>query len=261
MSLARRSFAGRITALACAASLSSAGALAWAADVKVAVAANFAAPVKVLADEFRRSTGHSVQVSLGSTGKLYAQISNGAPFEALLSADVASVEKLEVAGLAVAGTRFTYAIGRLVLWSSQPGVVDPAGQVLKSGSFKHLAIANPQLAPYGAAAVQTLRSLSLHDKLVPRLVLGESITQAHQYVASGNAELGFVALSQVSEDGRIAGGSSWLVPQGLHSPIRQDAVLLSRGRESVAARAWLDFLKSGAARDTIRRHGYEVPTE
>jgi molybdate transport system substrate-binding protein len=236
------------------------GAPASGAEVKVAVAANFAAPAKGLAEDFRRASGHTAALSLGSTGKLVAQIVNGAPFEVLLSADEAAPRELETTNHAVPGTRFTYAVGRLVLWSPKAGVVDAGGAVLKTGSFRHLAIANPRLAPYGAAAVETLRNLGLHDALGARLVTGESITQAFQYVASGNAELGFVALSQVQADG-TPGGSSWVVPQTLHAPIRQDAVLLAKGRDNEAARAWLAFLRSPAARPTLRRFGYEDPAE
>jgi molybdate transport system substrate-binding protein len=158
----------------------------------------------------------------------------------------------------VAESRFTYAVGRLVLWSAQPGVVDPQGEVLRKSRFQHLAIANPKLAPYGAAAVETLRSLKLLDALQPRIVQGENIAQAYQFVATGNAELGFVALSQVMAEGRIASGSAWVVPASMHKPILQDAVLLQAGKGHAAAEAWLKFLAGAKAREVIRSFGYET---
>lgn len=227
-----------------------------AAEVQVAVAANFTATMQRLAPMFEQQTGHKVVASYGSTGKFFAQISNGAPFEVFLAADDETPAKLERSSAAVAGSRFTYATGRLVLWSRQPGVVDSKGEVLRSDSFERLAIADPKLAPYGAAAVQTLRSLGLLERLQPRLVTGENITQAHQFVATGNAQLGFVALSQVQADGRIAKGSGWVVPANLHEPIVQQAVLLAAGRENTAARALLEFLRGEPARAVIRQAGY-----
>ena len=176
-----------------------------------------------------------------------------------LSADDETPARLEKEGDAVAGSRFTYAVGRLMLWSAQPNTVDAQGAVLKTGNFKHLALAAPHLAPYGAAAVQTLTQLGLLTALQPRFVQGESIGQTYSFVASGNAELGFVALSQVFENGRINQGSGWIVPASLHEPLRQDAVLLTRSRDKAAARALLAFLQGSKARGLIRAFGYETP--
>lgn len=231
---------------------------ASAAEVQVAVAANFTAPMQRLAPLFEQQTGHKVVAAYGSTGKFFSQINNGAPFEVFLAADDETPARLERNGGAVIGTRFTYAVGRLVLWSRQTGVVDGNGEVLRGDGFGRLAIADPKLAPYGAAAVQTLRSLGLLERLQPRFVTGESITQTHQFVATGNAPLGFVALSQVQADGRIAEGSGWVVPASLHEPIVQQAVLLTKGRDNPAARALLDFLRSEPARALIRSYGYDL---
>ena len=231
---------------------------AHAGEVQIAVAANFAAPAKLIAAEFERETGHKPQLSFGGTGKFYAQIRNGAPFEVLLAADDETPAKLAQEGVAVAGSRYTYATGRLALWSSRPGYVDDKGEVVRKGNFRHLAIANPRLAPYGAAAVEVMSALKLLDAVQPRFVQGENIAQAHQFVASGNAELGFVALSQIMQDGRIAAGSAWIVPADLHQPIRQDAVLLNKGRGHPAAEAWLGFLKGDKAKAIIRGFGYEI---
>lgn len=227
-----------------------------AAEVLVAVAANFSAPMLKIAAAFERDTGHKATLSIGSTGRFYAQIRNGAPFQLLLSADDATPARLEQEGFAVPGTRFTYAIGRLVLWSRHVGLVDDHGDVLRNGSFQRLALADPRLAPYGAAAVQTLTQLGLLQSLQPRFVTGENIAQAWQFVSTGNAELGFVALSQVYADGRITQGSGWIVPDTLHAPIRQDAVLLQAGRDNPAARALLGYLKGEATRALIRAQGY-----
>lgn len=235
----------------------SAPALVGAEVVRVAAAANVAAPLAVLQAAFEKSTGHVLRVSLGATGKLQAQIVHGAPFDVLLAADVATPARLEKDGHAVAGTRFTYATGRLVLWSANAGVVDAQGKVLAQGSYRHLALANPQTAPYGAAAVEVLERLGLRAQLQPRWVLGESVAQAWQFVASGNAELGLVAQSQVVQDGRLRSGSAWLVPADLHAPLRQDAVLLRRGADNDGARAFLVFLRGATARDILRRHGFE----
>ena len=234
---------------------------ARADEVRVAVAANFAAPVQAIAADFEQATGHKVAISLGSTGKLSAQIRNGAPYEVLLAADSETPSRLEAERLAVAASRFTYAVGRLVLWSPRPGEVDSQGEVLRSGRFAHLAICNPQLAPYGAAAVQTMRALGVYDRVAPRLVQGENVAQAYQFIASGNAELGFVALSQVTDNGQMRAGSAWIVPATLYSPIRQDAVLLNPGRDKAAPRAFLDWLRQARALATIRSFGYEVPGE
>jgi molybdate transport system substrate-binding protein len=229
---------------------------AGAAEVQVAVAANFAAPMARIAQAFAAQSGHHAVVSVGATGQLYAQIRNGAPFEVFLAADAATPAKLEDEGLAVAGQRFTYATGKLVLYSATPGYVDDHGAVLKTGKFAHLALANPATAPYGAAGQQVLQSLGLLDVLRPRIVQGESIGQAFQFVASGNVELGFVALSQAAPPGQGPGGSMWIVPQDLYRPILQDAVLLKKGEGHEAASALLRFLRSDAARDIIRAYGY-----
>lgn len=228
-----------------------------AAEVNVAVAANFLAPMQRIAADFERESGHRLRLSAGATGKFYAQIRNGAPFDVLLAADDTTPARLVDEGAAVAGTRFTYAIGRLVLWSPVAGFVDERGEVLRRGTFRHLALANPRTAPYGAAAVEVLRRLGLADSLAPRLVTGENIAQTHQFVVSGNAELGFVALSQVWADGRLTGGSMWRIPTGLHEPIRQDAVLLGAGRDNPGARALLDFLRGPRVDGVVRAFGYE----
>ena len=229
-----------------------------AGEVQVAVAANFAVPVAQLAPGFQAATGHTLKVSVGATGKFYSQIVAGAPFEVLLSADDETPRRLLAEGLAVRGSVFTYALGKLVLWSAKPGVVDGQGAVLGTGRFTHLAIANPKTAPYGAAAVQVMRSLGLAEALGPRLVTAESIGQAYQFVSTGNADLGFVALSQVAAPGKPTAGSYWLVPPTLHDAIRQDAVLLKAGEKNPAAAAWLAYLKSPVAQALIRSFGYEL---
>lgn len=233
------------------------GADARAAEVSVAVAANFAAPLKRIAAAFEQHSGHRVLSAVGSTGSLYAQVVHGAPFQVFLSADQKTMARLESEGHAVAGSRYTYATGRLALWSAQPGLVDDRGEVLRGARFQRLAIANPKLAPYGAAALEALDQLGLRGTLQPRIVQGENIAQVHQFIASDNAQLGFVALSQVVQEGRLTGGSVWVVPRGLHAPLKQDAALLKRGADSAAARAFLEFLRSDAARAIIRAHGYE----
>jgi molybdate transport system substrate-binding protein len=229
-----------------------------AAEVKVAVAANFAQPMKEIAAEFEKETGHKVALSQGATGKFYAQISNGAPFEILLSADDETPTKLVREGKAVAGTQFTYAIGRLVLWSPDASLVDQGGGVLKTDKFKFLSIANARVAPYGRAAVQTMQKLGVLTALEPRVVQGESITQTHQFVSSGNAQLGFVALSQVWEGGKLKSGSAWIVPEEMHEPLRQDVVLLNPGKDSKAAAALIAYLKSDKATKIIERYGYKL---
>ena len=230
---------------------------ALADEVQVAIAANFTAPIKLIAADFEKDTGHKTVLSFGATGKFYAQITNGAPFEVFLSADDTTPARLEKEGAAVSGSSFTYATGKLVLWSAKPGVVDAQGDVLKKGDFKTLAIAAPKLAPYGAAAVETLAKLGLTAAVEPKLVTGESIGQAFSFVSTGNADLGFVALSQVYEGGKIKTGSGWIVPANLHSPIRQDAVLLTKGKDNQAAAALMTFLKTEKAKAVIRSFGYE----
>ena len=231
---------------------------AGAAEVQVAVAANFAGPLQRIAAAFEKDTGDHVQVTSGATGKLRAQIENGAPFEVLLAADDKAPADLEGEKLAVPGTRFTYALGKLVLWSTKPGFVDAAGAVLKQGHFDHLAVANPRLAPYGAAGMQVIAALGLSSALQPKIVQGESVAQAAQFVSSGSAELGFVALSQVAAPDQPAVGSYWLVPANLYAPIRQDAVLLQRGASSRTARALLEYLKGPRAKEVIRAYGYAL---
>lgn len=231
---------------------------AHAASVSVAVAANFTAPMQAIAQAFQQDTGHTTQLAFGSSGNFYAQIKNGAPFQVFLSADEAKPIKLEQAGLAVAGSRFTYALGSLVLWSNRPGFVDGKGEVLRRGNFNKLAIANPKLAPYGQAAVEVLTNLGLYHALSAKLVRGENIAQTYQFVMSGNATLGFVALSQVMQHGKLTGGSGWIVPDKLHTPIRQDAVLLLPGKDNLAAEALLLYLKSARARAIIKSFGYQI---
>lgn len=229
---------------------------AHADTVSVAVAANFTAPMQKIAAAFEADTGHKAELSFGATGKFYAQITHGAPFQVLLSADDTTPAKLEREGKAAPNSRFTYAIGTLVLWSAQANYVDAQGDVLKKGDFKHLAIANPKLAPYGAAAVQVMDKLGVASALQPRLVQGENIAQTFQFVSTGNAQLGFVALSQVMVDGKVRSGSAWQVPANLHDPIRQDAVLLNPGKDSPAAAALLTYLRSDKARAIIQSYGY-----
>jgi molybdate transport system substrate-binding protein len=231
--------------------------LTSATEVKVAVAANFAQTIKEISTVFEKETGHKIAITQGSTGKLYAQISQGAPFEVLLSADDETPEKLITEGKAITGTRFTYAIGRLALWSPKPDLVDEGGQVLKTDKFRFLAIANARVAPYGRAAVQVMQKLGVLASIEPRVVQGESITQTFQFVSTGNAQLGFVALSQINENGKIKSGSAWIVPENMHEQLRQDAVLLNPGKDSAAASALLNFLKSEKAKKIIAAHGYQ----
>lgn len=233
------------------------GSALHAEEVTVAVAANFSAPVQKIATAFAAATGHKATVVVGSTGKLYAQIKNGAPFQVLLSADDETPTRLGKEGAGVAASQFTYATGRLVLWSRQANLVDAKGDVLRGNAFAHLAIADPKLAPYGAAAVEVMGKLGLQAGVQSRLVQGESIGQAFQFVHTGNAELGFVALSQVMVDGKISEGSAWVVPANLHTPLRQDAIVLNAGKDSAAAAAFMAFLRSDAAKTVIRGFGYE----
>ncbi len=234
-------------------------ALARAGEVQVAVAANFAGPIARIGEAFTAATGHTLKVSTGATGKFYTQIVSGAPFEVLVAADDETPKKLIAEGHAVAGSNFTYALGKLVLWSVQPGFVDDQGAVLGSDKVKHLAIANPKVAPYGAAGLEVLKARGLTELVTPKLVTGESIAQAYQFVATGNAEIGFVALSQVAVPGKPVTGSYWVVPANLYGEIRQDAVLLKTGADNPAARALLDYLKSEPAKKVIREFGYGLP--
>ncbi len=226
-----------------------------AAEINVAVAANFTATAQEIAKKFQAETGKTVNLSFGSTGQLYTQITQGAPFDILLSADAARAKKAEDEGWGVTGSRFTYAIGKLVLWSADPDLADAEGAVLRNGNFTHLAIANPATAPYGAAAVEVMKALGVYASISPKIVQGENIIQTYQFVASGNAELGFVALSQVLE---APGGSYWRVPENLHAPILQDAVLLKAGEHNRFAAEFLAYLKSPQAISIIERHGYTL---
>jgi len=226
---------------------------AEADEIKVAVATNFVAAMNALVERFSQSSGHTVLVSAGSTGGHYAQIKNGAPFEAFFSADTERPRLLESEGLAVPGSRFLYAVGRVALWSKRPGYVDADGKILETGDFLHLAIANPELAPYGAAAHEVLTARGLWDRLQPRLVTGQDIGQAYSFVQTGNAELGFVAWAQLARPGAQIEGSYWLVPDSMHQPIEQEAVLL---RDVPAARALLEFVKGPEGREIIRSYGY-----
>ncbi|WPC65706.1 molybdate ABC transporter substrate-binding protein [Rhodoferax ferrireducens] len=233
-------------------------AVTLADQAQVAVAANFAEPIKAVAAVLEKTTGHTLKVTLGSTGKLYAQIKNGAPFDVLLAANTATPAALESDGLSTPGSRFSYATGKLVLWSADATKVDAKGDVLKSGNFRKVAYANPKTAPYGAAAVQVMDRLGLTSTLTPKLVQGESIGQAFNFVHTGNAELGFVAMSQVLEGGKLKGGSMWLIPQALYSPIQQDAVLLQHGANNPAAQALMKLLQSPNIKDLIRSYGYDI---
>lgn len=228
---------------------------AWADDLSVAVAANFSAPAQKIASAFTAATGHKVSLVVGSTGKLYAQIKNGAPFHVLLSADDEIPTRLVKEGSGAEGSQFTYAVGRLALWSKQAGVVDDKGAVLRS-DFGRLAIADPKLAPYGAAAMEVLEKQGLRSSLQSRIVQGESIGQTFQFVSTGNAALGFVSLSQVTQDGRLTEGSLWVVPAELHAPLKQDAVLLQTAKGHPAAKAFLAYLQSEPAKAVIRGYGY-----
>ena len=234
------------------------GQASWSATVLVAVAANFSKPMAEIVSQFEKATGHSVKLSFGSSGKFVSQLENGGPFEVLLSADEKGPEKLEQAGLTVPNTRFVYALGKLVLWSSKPNFVDDKGKILMTSNFKHLALADPKVAPYGAAAIDVLKKMKLLEKLQPLFVQGENIAQTYQFISTANAELGFLALSQVIENGKIAGGSSWIIPDNLHAPIRQGAVLMKIGAENPAAHALIDYLKSIPALAIIKKYGYDL---
>ncbi|WP_338477350.1 molybdate ABC transporter substrate-binding protein [Pseudomonas trivialis] len=231
---------------------------AQADEVQVAVAANFTAPIQAIAADFEKDTGHKLVASYGATGQFYTQIKNGAPFEVFLSADDTTAQKLENEGDTVKGSRFTYAVGTLALWSVKDGYVDAKGEVLKENQFKHLSIANPKAAPYGLAATQVLAKQGLTEQVKDKLVEGQNITQAYQFVSTGNAELGFVALSQIYKDGKVTHGSAWIVPASLHDPIKQDAVILTRGKDNAAAKALVDYLKGPKAAAVIKSYGYEL---
>jgi molybdate transport system substrate-binding protein len=231
----------------------------FAGEINAAVASNFSAPMRQIVELFQQESGDTVKLSFGSTGKFYTQIRQGAPFDVFVAADTATPQRLGGEGLTVSGSRFVYALGKLVLWSARPGYVDDRGRVLRKGDYEKLAIADPRLAPYGVAAKQTLEKLALWNSIRDKLVMGENITQAYQFAATGNAELGFVALSQVMRDGKLSAGSSWLVPADMYQPIRQSAVLLAGAKDKAAAQAFLAFLKSAKAAAVIRSYGYALP--
>ena len=229
-----------------------------AAEAQVAVAANFAEPVKAIAAVLEKTTGHTLKISVGATGGLYAQIKNGAPFDVMLAADTKTPAQLEADGLAQPGSRFTYATGKLVLWSADAAKVDSQGAVLRGSGFRKLAVANPKTAPYGAAAIEVIDKLGLSAALTPKLVQGESIGQTYNFAFTGNAEVAFVAMSQVLDGGRLKGGSMWVVPQNLYAPIQQDAVLLKRGANNEAAKALMTLLQSPNIKTLIRSYGYDL---
>ena len=230
-----------------------------AAEVSVAVTADFVAPLERLAPLFRKESGHTLKVTAGASGKLYAQIRKGAAFDIFLSADEEMPRQLMIDGLAVGGSRFVYATGRLVLWSVQPGFVDDKGQVLNRGNFDMLAIENPLFSPYGVAAKETLTKLTMWNAIQRKLDKGADAAETYQFAATERVELAFIPLSQVMRDGKVSKGSWWLVPEGMHKPIRQSAVLLSGAKDSAAAKAFLAFLQSEKARKTMRGFGYEFP--
>jgi molybdate transport system substrate-binding protein len=225
---------------------------AQAAQTNVAVAANFSDAANEIAQAFKAKTGHEAVLSFGSTGQFYTQITQDAPFEVFLAADDERPTKAVEEGFAVPGSQFTYAIGKLVLWSKDPHLVQGEA-TLKSGDFTKISIANPEAAPYGAAAVQAMKALGVYDQLAPKIVQGNNITQAFQFVQTGNAELGFVALAQVIDDKE---GSRWEVTDDLYDPIKQDAVLLKKGADNEAAKAFLEFLQGPEAEAIIARFGY-----
>lgn len=231
---------------------------ASADEVQVAVAANFTAPIQAIAADFEKDTGHKLVAAYGATGQFYTQIKNGAPFQVLLAADDSTPEKLEQEGDTVKGSRFTYAVGTLALWSAKQGYVDGKGDVLHKNQFQHLSIANPKTAPYGLAATQVLAKLKLTEATQAKLVEGQNITQAYQFVSTGNAELGFVALSQIYKNGEVSNGSAWIVPADLHDPIKQDAVILNKGKDNPAARALVEYLKGPKAAAVIKSYGYQL---
>lgn len=231
---------------------------AHADEVQVAVAANFTAPIQAIAKGFEADTGHKLVAAYGATGQFYTQIKNGAPFEVFLAADDTTPAKLESEGDTVKGSRFTYAVGTLALWSAKDGYVDGKGEVLKANQYQHLSIANPKAAPYGLAATQVLDKLNLTEATKAKIVEGQNITQAYQFVSTGNAELGFVALSQIYKDGKVTSGSAWIVPANLHDPIKQDAVILNKGKDSAAAKALVQYLKGPKAAAIIKSYGYEL---
>ena len=232
---------------------------AQAAEVSVATASNFVAPLAQVAVLFQKESGHTLKVSSAASGKLYAQIKGGARFDVFLSADEELPKQLLQEGLAVGGSRFVYATGRLVLWSAQPGLVDEKASVLNKGNFSTLAIANPVNSPYGVAAKETLTKLTMWNSIQRKLDKGDDLAQTYQLAASERDDLAFIALSQVMRDGKISQGSWWLVPPEMHKPIRQSAVLLSGAKDKEAAKVFLEFLKGEKARAVMRGFGYDLP--
>lgn len=230
-----------------------------AEEAMVAVAANFSAPMQQIAALFQKETGHQIKLSFGASGGIYAQIKNGAPFDLFLSADQLTPQKLEAEGLGVPNSRFTYATGQLVLWSKQEGLVDAKGHVLQNKSIQRIALANPKLAPYGAAAMETMTNLGLLKELQSKLVQGDNIAQTYQFVSTQNAQIGFVALSQVFANGNLTSGSAWIVPGNLHQPIQQDVILLRKGQDNKAATALLLYLKGEQAKKIMKSFGYLSP--
>ena len=233
--------------------------VSWSDTVLVALAANFTKPMTEISAKFEKKTGHKVELSFSSSGKFVSQIENGGPYEVFLSADEKGPEKLEQDGLVEPDSRFIYAYGRLALWSAKPNYVDDQGNILATGNFKHLAIADPKLAPYGLAALDVLKNLKLFEKLQPLFVQGENISQTYQFVSTSNAELGFVALSQIIENGHIVSGSGWAIPDKYYQPIRQAAVLIKKSNKNPAALALLNYLKSPDALEVIEKYGYKLP--
>jgi molybdate transport system substrate-binding protein len=233
----------------------------WAATTLVAVASDFTKPMTEIAAEFEKVTGHTAKLSFGSSGKAFAQIQSGGPFEVYLSASEEYPLELEKSGHVVTGSRFVYAVGKLVLWSAKPGYVDDKGEILKIGNFKHIALADPTHAPYGVVAEDVMKNLGVLDQLRPLFVMGENISQTFQFVSTGNAELGFIAFAQVIDlkSGKIGSGSGWIIPDNLHGPFNQTAVLLKKGTENPAALALMDFLKSPPALAIIEKYGFGLP--
>ena len=231
---------------------------AQADEVQVAVAANFTAPIQAIASDFEKDTGHKLIAAYGATGQFYTQIKNGAPFEVFLAADDSTPEKLEKEGDIVPGSRFTYAVGTLALWSAKDGYIDGTDKTLIGNQYKHLSLANPTAAPDGLAATQVQAKLDLIAKVKNKIVEGQNITQAYQFVSTGNAELGFVALSQIYKDGKVSSGSAWIVPEAMHDPIRQDAVILKKGENNPAAKALAEYLKGPKATAIIKSYGYHL---
>ncbi|MFT5716642.1 MAG: molybdate transport system substrate-binding protein [Oleiphilaceae bacterium] len=230
----------------------------FADQVRIAVAGNFYQPLKLISAQFSQLSGHELQVSVGSTGKLYAQIINGAPFDVLISADQIRPTKLAAQQLAIKKTQFTYAIGKLVLWSRDQSLIDNQGMHLKTGTLKHLAIANPKIAPYGEQAVNVLKNMGIYQQLASKLILGQSVGQTFQHLSTGSVQQGILALSQVMQDGTISSGSGWIIPDALYQPIQQDAILLNKGKNNAAAIAFLAYLKNPQSEKVIRSFGYQA---